>query len=48
MTVEKLPVLGRPLGQLAWQEAKRNWPFLVGFAVTLTGVTKLSMMLPSK
>lgn len=48
MAIEKVPVLGRPLGQLAFAEAKRNWPFLLGFAVTLTGVVQLSLALPSE
>lgn len=39
------PVVGRPLTQVVFSEAKRNWPFVFGFGVTLAIVTKLSMSL---
>ncbi|KAG0617848.1 hypothetical protein M758_4G020000 [Ceratodon purpureus] len=42
------PVVGRPLSQVLVSEAKRNWPFVVGFAVTFTLVAKLSASLDPK
>jgi hypothetical protein len=39
------PVVGRPLTQVLVSETKRNWPFVVGFAVTFTLVAKLSTSL---
>jgi hypothetical protein len=42
------PVVGRPFLQVALSEAKRNWPFVVGFATTLSVVTKLSLSLDPK
>ncbi|KAG6557939.1 hypothetical protein Mapa_000117 [Marchantia paleacea] len=38
-------VVGRPLIKVAAAEAKRNWPFVVGFGVTLSVVFKLSASL---
>eukprot|EP00897_Mesotaenium_endlicherianum_P002308 jgi/Mesen1/2104/ME000151S01373 len=35
--------VGRPLTQVAVSEAKRNWPFVFGFGVTLSLVVKLSL-----
>jgi hypothetical protein len=37
--------VGRPLTQVLVSETKRNWPFVVGFAVTFTLVAKLSASL---
>jgi len=42
------PVIGRPLTQVVFSEAKRNWPFVFGFAVTITLVAKLSASLDPK
>lgn len=39
------PVVGRPFSQVVFSEAKRNWPFMFGFAVTFTLVAKLSASL---
>ena len=39
------PVVGRPLSQVAFSEAKRNWPFVFGFGVTFALVFKLSASL---
>jgi hypothetical protein len=38
-------VVGRPLLQVAFNEAKRNWPFMFSFGVTLALVFKLSASL---
>lgn len=38
-------LVGRPLTQLAISEAKRNWPFVVGFGVTFALILKLSASL---
>ncbi len=40
-----LPVVGRPLTQVALSEGRRNWPFVFGFAFTLGLVIKLSTSL---
>jgi hypothetical protein len=40
-----LPVVGRPLTQVALSEGRRNWPFVFGFAFTLGLVIKLSSSL---
>uniref|UniRef100_A0A7I3ZDH7 Uncharacterized protein n=1 Tax=Physcomitrium patens TaxID=3218 RepID=A0A7I3ZDH7_PHYPA len=40
-----VPVVGRPLSQVVFSEAKRNWPFVFGFGVTFTLVAKLSASL---
>ncbi|KAL2631417.1 hypothetical protein R1flu_016103 [Riccia fluitans] len=42
------PVIGRPLIQVAATEAKRNWPFVFGFGLTLSLVFKLSTSLKSE
>eukprot|EP00850_Spirogloea_muscicola_P011945 SM000076S21766 [mRNA] locus=s76:118924:119696:+ [translate_table: standard] len=39
---------GKPLGQVALAEARRNWPFVVGFAVTFGLVLRLSASLPAE
>eukprot|EP00850_Spirogloea_muscicola_P006123 SM000028S10217 [mRNA] locus=s28:918524:918835:- [translate_table: standard] len=39
---------GKPLGQVALAEARRNWPFVVGFAVTFGLVLRLSASLPGE
>ncbi|CAK9206601.1 unnamed protein product [Sphagnum troendelagicum] len=43
-----LPVVGRPLTQVALSEGRRNWPFVFGFAFTLGLVIKLSTSLNPK
>nr|PNR56876.1 hypothetical protein PHYPA_003868 [Physcomitrium patens] len=43
-----VPVVGRPLSQVVFSEAKRNWPFVFGFGVTFTLVAKLSASLDRK
>jgi hypothetical protein len=42
------PVVGRPLTQVALSEARRNWPFVFGFAVTTGLIIKLSTSLDRK
>ncbi|CAI7895540.1 unnamed protein product [Closterium sp. NIES-54] len=42
-----MPV-GKPLAQVAMSEAKRNWPFVFGFAVTGYLVAKLTASLNRK
>lgn len=39
------PVVGRSLTQVAFSEAKRNWPFVAGFGVTLSLVFTLATSL---
>jgi hypothetical protein len=42
------PVVGRPLTQVALSEARRNWPFVFGFAFTTGLIIKLSTSLDRK
>ncbi|CAK9224480.1 unnamed protein product [Sphagnum tenellum] len=42
------PVVGRPLTQVALSEARRNWPFVFGFAFTTGLIIKLSTSLDPK
>lgn len=40
-----VPVVGRPLTQVVLSEAKRNWPFVVGFGITFGLIFKLNASL---
>ena len=39
---------GESFGKVALKEARRNWPFVLGFGVTLSLVLKMSLGLTRK